>query len=191
MSLWDTLFGKSAEMKALPTMSNEQQQLFSQLMGGMGGAQNQLMGYLSNLLSGSPEAMKPFEAPAMRQFSEQIVPGLAERFSGMGAGAQSSSAFGQALGSAGAGLAENLQAMRSGLQQQAISPLMSMMGMGLQTPTFNWQQIPGSEGALSPLLQGLGFAGGAAMGGLKPSSFSSLFNLFKKKAPEWNNTMLV
>jgi hypothetical protein len=46
----------------------------------------------------------------MNQFNQQIVPGLAERFSG--AGGQRSSAFGQQLGSAGADLATALGALQ-------------------------------------------------------------------------------
>lgn len=107
------------------TMAPQQQQLFQQLLSGMfGGGQNPLFGagqnYLQQLLGGGPEATAAFEAPYLRQFQEQTVPGLAERFAGLGSGAQSSSAFQQALGQAGAGLSENLASLRSGLQMQAL-----------------------------------------------------------------------
>lgn len=147
--------------------SNFLQQLLGQLMGqssdiGQNPLYQQGSNYLQQLLSGSPESSAAFEAPAMRQFNEQIVPGLAERFSGMGAGAQSSSAFQQALGQAGAGLSENLQAMRSGLQfgglgqalgyaQQPISNLQGFGQLGLGTNMRGfmpkqqsfWQQLLG------------------------------------------------
>lgn len=76
--------------------------------------------FLSQLLSNNPEAYQQFEAPYMRQFREQIVPALAERFAGLGAGAQSSSAFQQALGQSGADLSERLAALRGQIQQNAI-----------------------------------------------------------------------
>ena len=117
---------KKPGLKKIPTMSKPQEGLQNQILQmlqgqlGQGGSFGQAQNYLQNLLSGSPESMQAFQAPAMRQFNEQIVPGLAERFSGLGAGAQSSSAFQQALGQAGAGLAENLQALRSGLDRKSV-----------------------------------------------------------------------
>jgi hypothetical protein len=137
-----------------------QNQLLQMLQGqlGQGGSFGQAQNYLQNLLSGSPESMQAFQAPAMRQFNEQIVPGLAERFSGLGAGAQSSSAFQQALGQAGAGLAENLQALRSGLQGGAAQSLLGLpsqfLGAAFQSP-FAYMQKQGG-GTLSNILGGFG-----------------------------------
>lgn len=162
MSLRDMIFGKQGEIKAMPTMSGEQSQLFQQLLGGLGGPMQQGLGNLQSMLSGDASA---FEAPAMRQFQEQIIPQLSEMFSGAGAGSQSSSAFQQSLGSAGAGLAENLAMQRAGLQQQGFGNLASLLGMGIQTPTFQYQNIPGTQGMLNPLFQGLG-SGVGQMGGM-------------------------
>jgi len=162
------LFGKGAEMKAMPTMSPEQQSLFQQLLGGLSGQgagtgpMGQGMSLIQQLLGGGGDV---YEKPAMRQFNEQIIPGIAERFTGMGAGAQGSSAFGQQLGQAGAGLAENLAQQRAGLQQQGLSQLMQMLGMGIQTPTFQWQQMPGTQGAIPSLMSALG-QGAGMMGGM-------------------------
>lgn len=74
--------------------------------------QDQLLG----VLGGDTEK---FEAPLLRQFNEKIVPGLAEQFAGAGAGAQSSSAFQQALGAAGANLTERLASLRGELGLKA------------------------------------------------------------------------
>jgi hypothetical protein len=133
--------------------------------------------YIQQLLSGSPQSTAAFEAPAMRQFNEQIVPGLAERFSGLGAGSQSSSAFQQALGQAGAGLAENLQSLRSGLQmqgaqqglqyaQQPISNYQGLAGLGLGTQTrgFMQKQLPFWQQLLTGLSGGAGQIGGGFFG---------------------------
>lgn len=151
----------------LPTMNPQQMQLFQQLLQQMQGVQGlnqnplyqQGADYWQNLLKGGDEAFEKFEAPYKRQFNEQTVPGLAERFSGMGAGAQKSSAFGQALSSAGASLSENLAGLRSGLQGQAAqqglgyaqAPFQQLMDMlGQQTMAYSpkqqkqtpfWQQI--------------------------------------------------
>jgi len=153
MGLQEMLFGKQGEYKALPTMAPEQQQLLTQLLGGLRGPTQAGLGNLMGLLSGDTSA---YEAPAMRQFQENIIPMISERFTGMGAGAQQSSAFKQALGQAGAGLAENLAMQRGQLQQQGLSQLGSLLGMGLDAQPFQWQALPGTEGFLGPLMQGLG-----------------------------------
>lgn len=143
-----------------PAQQQGFQQLIQQLLG-QGGQQTNVaqnpafqsgQSYLQQLLSGSPEAFQNFEAPFKRQFEEQTIPALAERFSGLGAGAQSSSAFQQALGQAGAGLSENLAQLRSALQMQALPQaqqyaqqpfqnLLSLLGINTQailpkTPSF-------------------------------------------------------
>jgi len=171
MSLRELLFGRSGEIKPLPTISPEQQALMSQLMGGLRSPLKAGLGSLSDILSGNVGA---YQRPAMRQFREQIVPGIAERFSGMGAGAQSSSAFPQALGQAGAGLAEQLAMQKAGLQQQGLGQLQSLLGMTMQ-PQFQYQQIPGTQGALSSIFGGLGSAIGTGLGLGGTGLFSRLF----------------
>jgi hypothetical protein len=163
-----------AGYQQLSTMNSGQKKVLQQLLGSLKGQstniqQNPLYqqgsNYLQQLLSGSPESTQAFEAPAMRQFNEQIIPGLAERFSAMGAGAQSSSAFQQALGQAGAGLSERLQALRSGLQmqgvnqalgyaQQPISNYSGLAGLGLGTSTKAYAPKQNS------FLESLGIQGG-------------------------------
>ncbi len=164
MGLKDFLFGTPGRIENVPTLTGGQGDLLSQLLGGLGGEGGGLEMGLQNimgLLSGDPGALEAFQAPAIRQFEEQTVPGLAERFSGLGSGAQQSSAFGQALSSAGAGLSENLSAQRAGLQQNALSQLQSLLGLGLGTQAFQPTQIAGTEGFAQGALKGLGsLAGG-------------------------------
>jgi len=159
MSLGDFLFGKKEKMQQFSTMNPQQQGLLSQLLGslggqgGQGGAFGMGMGHLQRLLGGD---VGEFEAPAMRQFQEQIVPGIAERFTGMGAGAQQSSAFGQQLGAAGAGLSERLAAMRGGLQQQAMSQLSQLLGMGMGARPFENVMRPATSGLFGAMAPGIG-----------------------------------
>lgn len=107
------------------TLDPQQRQLFTQWLSSLigqnfGVGQNPAFqsgqSFLNDMLSGSPEAFEKFEAPYRREFYERTIPALAERFSGLGAGSQSSSAFQQALGQAGAGLSENLASLRGQLQ---------------------------------------------------------------------------
>jgi hypothetical protein len=170
-----------AGYQQLSTLNRGQKQLLQQLLGSLQGQSSNIQqsplfqqgsSFLQNLLSGSPEASAAFEAPYMRQFNEQTIPGLAERFSGMGAGAQNSSAFSQALGAAGAGLQENLASLRGQMQlgglgqalgyaQQPISNLQGFSQLGLGTNTMAFAPKP--QPWWQKLLTGLG--GGAAQGG--------------------------
>jgi hypothetical protein len=171
------------------------QQLMSMLQGGAGNIQGNPLyqsgsSYLQNILSNDPEAMKAFEAPHLRQFNEQTVPGLANLFGGLGA--QSSSGFQQALGQAGAGLQENLARVRGELQQGAAGqalqyaqqPAANALGFGnlalnTQTQALMPKEKPFWQQLISQLTQGagqgIGAAGSAAGGGI----LSALSNLFK------------
>jgi hypothetical protein len=101
--------------------------------------------------------MERFAAPARREFFEQTVPGIAERFAGEGG--LSSSAFQQALGQAGAGLSERLTAMREQLRPQTLSALQGFGQMGMGTKPFGYQTTAAQPGFLQSML-------GSTIGGL-------------------------
>lgn len=152
MSFWT---GDPGGFEKLQRFTPQQQGAFGQTLQGAQGQIPDIFRYLQQMLSGDPSQQKAFEAPAMRQFSEKIIPGLAERFSGMGQGAQGSSAFQQSLGQAGAGLAENLQSQRANRQQGAASQLQQLLQLGM-TPQFEQSYRQPAQGFLSTLLGGLG-----------------------------------
>lgn len=190
MALLDFLFGSRDKLQKVPTMTPQQNQVLSQLLsqlglGGQGTTGGNFQGanqYLSELLSGDENAYRQFEAPYMRQFNEQTIPGLAERFAGAGAqgGALSSSGFGQALGAAGAGLQENLASLRAGLRggaaTQAQGQYNQQLGLGLGAQPFGYQTRQGSSGLIPNLLGHLG-------AGLNPGAVSgiggSMQNLYR------------
>lgn len=109
----------------------------------------------------------PIAEQARTQFQQRTVPSIAERFTAMGG--QRSSAFGQQLGAAGAGLEESLAALGSqyGLQQQRL--LQNLLALGAQEPVYLSPQpttgqsiaqaVGGGLGQALPLL-GLGLLGG-------------------------------
>lgn len=180
----DFLFGKPEQVKQVPKFSGGQEQVLNQLLGG---AQQQLpdvFSMLQGLISQDPEAMKAFEAPAMRQFQEEIIPTIAQRFtSQFGPGSQRSSGFTKALGSAGAGLAERLQAQRSGLGMQGIGQLQSLLGTGLTPQTQMFAQ-PGTSGFLGGLAPGIGQAiGQYGIGQFGQQSQPDLMDTLAKLAP--------
>lgn len=183
------LFGSSGGYKQLPTKTGGQTNFLEQLLallggqGGLGQGFQKGIDYYSKLLSGEPGAFEEFEAPIKRQFEEQVLPGIAERFSGAGAGAQSSSAFQQSLGQAGAGLSENLARLRAELQGGAASSLGSLFSglgsLGLGTNTFENVYEQGSPGLLDSLLAALGGGLGGGIGqGLGGGIGSLLSRLF-------------
>ena len=154
--------GTEGGWEQIQNMNPQQQQLMSQLLSQLGGAQGSGMEWLQQMLSGDPEAMAAFEAPYKRQFEQETVPGIAERFAGMGSGgAQSSSAFNQTMGQAGSELSQNLAALRGGLQQNAMNSLQGMMGQGYK-PQFESMYKQPTMGII-PSMMGQ-FAQGAGQG---------------------------
>lgn len=155
------MFGSSPKLKKKPTGTPEQMQfggqdiigLLQQMMQG-GGGLNQANQYDQSLLGGGQEAYNQFSSPYLQQFQEQIVPQIAERFAG--AGALSSSGFGQALGGAGAGLQSQLAQLFSQLQGQAAgrqqNQFANLSGLGLNYQPFAYHEKPGSTGFLLPFL---------------------------------------
>jgi hypothetical protein len=132
------------------------EQMLSQALGGLQG------------MGGAP-SFEPIRERAMKTYQEDIVPSLAERFSGIGA--QRSSGFREALSKGGTDLASTLAGMESQFGQQRFGNLMQMLGVGL-TPTEETGYFAGREGALGPLSQAagsylpaIGGAAGTAMGG--------------------------
>jgi len=155
-ALMKFLFGQPGSINATPTVTPQQQQLLDLILGSSMGPLQQGFSNLSGILSGDKQA---FEAPAMRQFQQEIVPNIAETFAGLGEGSQGSSAFAQTLGRSGADLAENLASKRADLQSNALEQLLGLTKTGLQ-PQFTPMQIPGQEGALQGIFKGLGSIGG-------------------------------
>lgn len=94
---------------------------------------------LSGLGQNQPD-FAPIEAQARKGFSENTIPSIAERFSSLGA--QGSSAFGQQLGAAGAGLETDLAALRSQYNMGQQQSLQNLLRIGLQ-PQYEAFYQPG------------------------------------------------
>jgi hypothetical protein len=188
----DWLFGSSDKLKKVPTGTKEQEALHNNIlaqamgMSGAGGGYNQAQQYYNSLLQPGNEAFQNFASPFMNQFEEQILPQIAERFAG--AGALSSSGFGQALGGAGAGLQSQLAQLFAQLQSQAAGAQTNQFNQlsqtGLNYQPFAYQQQQGSSGFLGPLLGGIGTAMGGPIGAaLGQGIGGGISSLFKKSSP--------
>lgn len=117
-----SLFGKSR-----PESTTQLQQLTpEQQQGQLQALQMALQG-----MQDPGAGFDPIAQQATEQFRTETIPGLAERFTSMGEGAQRSSAFQGALGRAGAGLGSQLAAQRSQYGLQRMSGLENLLGMGL------------------------------------------------------------
>jgi hypothetical protein len=133
-----------------PTVTGEQQGALSQLLQqALGGIQNPQAGF------------EPIAQQARTQFEQQTVPSILERLSGLGA--QRSSALGQQLGAAGAGLEQNLAAQGAQFGQQNLGQLLQMLQLALR-PQFENVYQPGSSGLLGSIGNAVLQGGGQALG---------------------------
>lgn len=155
-NLLQFLFGQNAEDKQYDLYGPEQQQAFSQIL-------QQALGGLQN----NPTDFTPIERQAREGFTQNTIPSIAERFTSLGS--QGSSAFGNRLGAAGAGLETNLAAMKSGHNLQRSQLLQNLAGLGLAPQKQN-VFMPRQPGFLENIggaaASGLGRAAGMYLGGL-------------------------
>lgn len=187
--IWETLFGSPDKMSQVSTKTPGQQDLMASMLqalqnGGIFGNQglyNQSSGYLNNLYSQSPDAFNRMSDPYMRQFQQQTVPGLAERFSSAGEGGRHSSGFNQAIGQAGANLSSQLGSMFEGLRSQNLGNAMGFSNMpfnqaqgALGQNMFENVYQPGSTGLMGGLAQGLGSGLGMGFGMPAGGSFMQM-----------------
>lgn len=178
--------GRGSRLKQISTLTPQQQQYQNQILSSLSQLAPEAFQNIGNILSGSPEALQAFQAPALRQFREQIIPEIGERFGASSGthGALSSSALNQSLAAESGSLAERLAAQRAGLQNEAIGQLLQFGNFGGQQAfqTGTKTAKPGifeSSGpsAIQFLLSNLSGQGGLGFGegaSLPASSVSSL-----------------
>jgi len=192
MAFMDFLFGKKAKTKTKPIYEPEQENLLNQILGSLTGQLPMGLQNLQNILGGGEEHFAAFERPARRAFEQQTLPTIAERFTGtFGEGSQRSSAFGQALGTAGRELEENLMASRLGMQGDALSQLLGLIGPSISPRKYQYT-LPRQPGFLEnaglALAEGLGTSlGGNIPGGIAKGA-SSIMKLLSNKQVKKDKT---
>lgn len=149
MAWYDFLIGTPSRSEQVQRFTPQQKSALNQILGqATQGLQPQNFG----------AGFEPIAQQARKQFHEQTVPTIAERFASMGSNAPSSPSFISQLGQAGAGLDQALAAQKAqfGLQQQGL--LQNLLGMGL-TPQFENLYHPAQPGlfqqGISPAIQAL------------------------------------
>lgn len=157
--------GTPAEYEQVSNLTPSQLRIKKEQERSLRGAPTQVADYYRGLLGNDSTDFQAFAAPEMRQFQEDIIPGLAEQFAGMGAGGLSSSGFRNAAVQAGTDLSERLANLRAQLRQNAAQGLSGLTSQAL-TPHTQYQQTQaGSEGFLSQALPAVATAAGTAFGG--------------------------
>ena len=174
-----------------PEQQRLQSHMYQQAQTGITGNEGYQKGsdYINRLLSNDPQAYAAFEAPYKQQYEQQVIPGIAERFAGMGAGNQSSSAFRNELAQAGGNYTTGLAALRANMQMQALpqalnyaqAPMQNLAQMGQFGFKSPYEEREGSQGIAQPALEAagmaafgpIGAAGGSVVGGLISQWFQS------------------
>lgn len=94
--------------------------------------------WLKNLFGNDQGFWNQFEAPLQRQFQEQTVPELANRFAAQGSGgALGSTGFRNQLAREGSNLSTNIAALRGNMQQQGVNQALGYA----QQPVTNYQNL--------------------------------------------------
>lgn len=169
--------GSPGKMRQISTLRPEQAGLYNQLQQagqqqGAGGAFGTSADYYRNLLSDDSQDYNAFAAPAMRQYNQDIVPGISEQFAGMGSGGLSSSGFRNAQVQGATDLSERLGAIRAQLRQSGAQGLQNIGQAGLQNFSQMYQQ-PGTEGFLGSVAPAIGAGIGMGVGGPLGSAIGS------------------
>jgi hypothetical protein len=139
-------------------------------------------------LPGSQSSFAPIANEARRNFSQKTIPGLAERFAGLGNNRLQSSGFAQALGGAAGDFESQLAAQQAqyGLQEQGLQSnnLFNALSAYLH-PQQDTTIIPGSDSSLRQGWNSVkGLAGQTALNGIS----SGLSNLLNRGGQSNNNS---
>ncbi len=165
--------GSKDKVKQYSNLTPEQQQAHGQLGlaasgRGAGGAFGSAADYYRDLLSDDSSTFNAMAAPQLRQYNEDIIPGISEQFAGMGSGGLSSSGFRNAQIQGATDLSERLGAIRANLRQAGAQGL---QGIGQQylNPVSENVLHQGQPGAAQGIFQGVGAAIPAGVGGYAKS----------------------
>lgn len=183
MGSWDWLLGSEDKLKKLDNKNQGQNDLHENILGQLksmlegGGGFDSALQHFQDLLGG--EGFDKFADPYRQRFNQKTLPGIAENYAG--AGALSSSGFGQALGGAASDFEAQLAQLFGNKQDTAASNLFNQFNnlsqQGLNYEPFSYQNKQGSGGLLAPLLTG---AAGAVSGPFAAAGMAGISSLFKQ-----------
>jgi len=191
-SIGNFLFGTPEKRQNVSTLRPEQEGLYNQLVNsgtqqGAGGAFGQSADYYRNLLGDDSSDYNAFAAPQLRQYNEDIMPGISEQFAGMGSGGLSSSGFRNAQVQGATDLSERLGAIRANLRQAGAQGLQNIGQMGLNSFSQNQVTQPGTQGLFGGLSSAVGKGLGSFIGGKVGSNTSPYGTNGPQASPQLNN----
>ena len=191
-SIGNFFTGTPEKRENVSTLRPEQEPLYNQainagLRRGAGGAFGQSADYYRNLLGDNSEDYNAFAAPQLRQYNQDIVPGLSQQFAEMGAGGLSSSGFRNAQIQGATDLSERLGAIRAQLRQQGAQGLQNIGQQGLQNYSQNMVTQQGTPGFLGNASQAAGGALTSFAGNWLKNSFGAN-KVGANSMPDWKNT---
>jgi hypothetical protein len=160
-SLGNLFTGTPEKRENVSTLRPEQEPLYGQAVNaglgkGAGGAFGNAADYYRNLLDDDSSDYNAFAAPQLRQYNQDIMPGIAEQYAGYGGSGQgnlSSSGFRNAQIQGATDLSERLGAIRANLRQAGAQGLQNIGQTGLQNYSQNMvteQGTPGLFGNAAP-----------------------------------------
>lgn len=183
--------GKPERYDQLSMLTPDQQSLQNNRLGalqapGAGGAFGGVADTYRDYMDPNGQAYQSFASPYQRQYNEEIIPGLAEQFAGMGSGALSSSGFANSAAREGTNLTERLAALRSNLRMQGAQGMATMANQSLQ-PTMQNIHRPATEGFVPGFLKaaapGIGMALAGGVPGMAGEVLTTLMGLLNQKPP--------
>lgn len=190
--------GSKAKNYQQSTLTPAQQPVLNQLTNAAqgkstGGVFGDLGNYYKDLFDPNGESFQSFQAPEMRRFNEETIPGLSEQFAGMGSGGLSSSSFRNATVNAGKDLSERLGAIRANLRQQGAAGMANLGQQALGQYSENIHQ-PATGGFLDTIAPAIGTAAGGIFGGpLGAAAGNAAGNIFGgksvSKGTDWTGGM--
>ncbi len=134
------------------------------------GAIQQIIEMALSGLQNPSQGFEPFAQSARKNFQENTLPGIFERFTSLGKGAQSTGAFQGMLARGASDLESGLAQGASQFGQKQQGLLQNLLAMGLR-PTFENvyqpRQASGFESLLSPLIGAAGQLGASYLSSLK------------------------
>ncbi|MGD8305138.1 MAG: hypothetical protein PVF17_00660 [Ignavibacteria bacterium] len=164
------LTGQPGRFEQINLLNPQQRQLQESL----GQAVSPGLNYYKGILGGDTSQLQALSDPIMRQFEQQIAPGIAGRFASRNS--LRSSAFQNALGTAATNLGSNIGQLQANLLGQAAGNLTGLSGQALQ-PNFQNIYRPQVPGALDALAQSFGGMGQGVAQGYGAQSAKSIYGV--------------
>lgn len=154
----EALFGKSGKVKQKSTLDKGQQELWDLISEGLKTGEGPLKDILGQF--NQEEFEKGVSQPAIKNFQENILPMLQEKF--IGNNQALSSAFGKAKLKAGTDLQSKLAELMYQAQQQQKQNRIGGLNTAIGKQTVENVYKPGSEGLVQGTIKGLAEGAGHA-----------------------------